>query len=60
VPPGCSLVVRATLGTPGDGGGVEVKAVAEVREAGGTMSGQKAASGRLMLRPVRTGPRGAR
>lgn len=54
VPPGCSLIVRAELGKTGDDGSVEIKATAEVREADGAMSGQRAASGRLTLRPVRT------
>lgn len=53
VPPGCSLVVRAERGTTGDDGSYEVKAIAEVREPDGTMSEQKAASGRLTLRHVR-------
>lgn len=54
VPPGCSLVVRAERGKTGDDGTYEIKATAEVREPDGTMSEQKAASGRLTLRPVRT------
>ena len=53
VPPGCSLVVRAELGPEGGDGSVEIRATAEVREPDGTMSAQKAASGRLTLRPVR-------
>ena len=52
VPPGCSLVVRAER-AGGDGETVEIKAVAEVREASGEMSGQRAASGRVTLRPAR-------
>lgn len=55
VPPGCSLVVRAELGKTGEDGSVDIKATAGVREPDGTMSEQKAASGRLTLRPVRTG-----
>ena len=54
VPPGCSLVVRAERGKTGDDGTYEIKATAEVREPDGSMSEQKAASGRLTLRPVRT------
>lgn len=53
VPPGSSLVVRAERGETGEDGSVEIRGVAEVREPDGTMSGQKAASGRLTLRPVR-------
>lgn len=58
VPPGCSLIVRIDLveSAPGDGEErYELKGVAEVREADGTLSEQKAASGRLTLRPVRSG-----
>ncbi|MBZ0173554.1 MAG: hypothetical protein K8E66_14320 [Phycisphaerales bacterium] len=53
VPPGCSLIVRAERGKTGEDGSVEIRGVAEVREPDGTMSGQKAVSGRLTLRPVR-------
>ena len=56
VPPGCSLVVRAERGKTGEDGSVEFKSTAEVREPDGSMSGQRAASGRLTLRPVHTGP----
>jgi 3-hydroxyacyl-[acyl-carrier-protein] dehydratase len=56
VPPGCSLVVRATAGAPNADGTVDVKATAEVREADGSMSDQKAATGRLTLRPLRATP----
>lgn len=58
VPPGCSLVVRCEiLGGPAGDGSVEIRGTAGVREPDGTMSEQKAASGRLTLRPasVRTG-----
>jgi len=55
VPPGCSLIVRASRGVEGEDGSIEIKATAEVREPDGTMSGQKAASGRLTLRPPRLG-----
>tara|TARA_Y100001933_G_scaffold192786_2_gene192334 strand:+ start:282 stop:692 length:411 start_codon:yes stop_codon:yes gene_type:complete len=55
VPPGCSLVVRAERGGSSDDGSVEIRATAGVREADGSMSEQKAASGRLVLRAVRTG-----
>jgi len=58
VPPGCSLVVRAELSGEGPGenedGSFDLKCVAEVREADGTTDTQKAASGRLTLRPART------
>lgn len=55
VPPGCTLVVRMerVAGAGGEGGELEFRGTAEVREADGTMSGQKAASGRLTLGPVR-------
>ncbi len=56
VPPGCSLVVRAELGSIGDDGSIDIKATAGVREPDGSMSDQRAASGRLTLRAVRTGP----
>lgn len=55
VPPGCSLVVHAQLGKAGEDGSIDLKATATVREADGSMSEQKAASGRLTLRPVEAG-----
>lgn len=59
VPPGCSLVVRAELvgeaGAAGaDGvGSMDLKCVADVREADGSVGSQKAASGRITLRAAR-------
>ena len=54
VPPGCSLVVRCEMPSGrAEDGSVEIRATAGVREPDGSMSGQKAASGRLTLRPVR-------
>ncbi|USN98948.1 MAG: polyketide synthase dehydratase domain-containing protein [Phycisphaeraceae bacterium] len=53
VPPGCSLVVRVERGDAGEDGSIEIRGVADVREPDGSMSGQKAASGRLTLRPAR-------
>lgn len=54
VPPGCSLIVRVERGDEAADGSFELRAVAEVREADGSTSDQKAASGRLVLRPART------
>lgn len=54
VPPGCSLVVRVERGDASSDGSIELRAVAEVREADGSICEQKAASGRLVLRPART------
>lgn len=56
VPPGCSLIVRAELvGELGPTGAraVDLKCVADVREADGTVGSQKAASGRITLREAR-------
>ncbi|HHN77337.1 MAG TPA: hypothetical protein ENK11_01505 [Phycisphaerales bacterium] len=54
VPPGCSLVVHCEAAPPADDGSIDIRANADVREPDGTMSDQKAASGRLTLRPART------
>ncbi len=53
VPPGCSLVVRCEAAPPDEDGSIDIRATAEVREPDGSMSDQKAATGRLTLRPAR-------
>ncbi len=54
VPPGCSLIVHCEAAPPADDGSIEIRATAGVREPDGSMSEQKAATGRLTLRPART------